>query len=359
MKKYKNYTVNDFVEDDAFCDWVIQPNPSSNLLWTNWLAINQDKKIIVTQAKQIVSDLHYANREVIQADAMRAVWKNIKQETLTKPVIATRRIGWYSWAAAAVALLAIGVMIFQAERSAIVSEDIVASSPAKWKDYKNTTKAVKRIELADGSVVTLEPESSIKYPTAFDGKNRSVSLEGEGFFDIARDTTKPFYVYANATVIRVLGTSFFVKARGIDKEVEVIVKTGKVAVYKRKDLKAAKKLKTKNIQAIQVTPNQKVIFDKVRQKMIRRLTSAPTLVKSLSELPKLRFQNATASEIFQAIANAYGVEIIYTANAVVSCPLTTTLTEQTLYEKLDIICAPLGLRYHEEDARIIISGQCK
>jgi len=197
------------------------------------------------------------------------------------------------------------------------------------------------------------------YPTSFDGKNRSVALDGEGFFDIKRDTTQPFYVYANATVIRVLGTSFFVKAKGINKEIEVIVKTGKVAVYKRKDLQAVKELKTKKIQPLLVTPNQKVVFDKVQQKMTRRLTSTPTLVKSLSALPKLKFQEASADEIFQAIADAFGVEIIYTGNAVVSCPLTTTLTEQTLYEKLDIICEPLGLRYHEDDARIIISGQCR
>ena len=138
-------------------------------------------------------------------------------------------------------------------------------------------------------------------------------IEGEGFFDIARDTIKPFYVFANATVIRVLGTSFFVKAKEIDKEIEVIVKTGKVAVYKRKELKELQQIKTKKIQPLLVTPNQKVVFNKAQQKMTRRLTSAPTLVKPLSKLPKQKFQESTADEIFQAISEAYGVEIIYTA----------------------------------------------
>jgi len=359
MKKYNKYTIDDFVEDDAFCDWVLQPSPSSNTFWNDWLQKSPDKKVVVEQAREIINRLHQANRQTIPTALIDDAWQNIRKATIAKPVIANRRIGWYSWAAAAVALLIIGVMIFNAEKGVQVSEDIAASSPAKWIDYKNTTEFVKRIELADGSLVTLEPESSIKYPTSFDGKNRSVALDGEGFFDIQRDTTQPFYVYANATVIRVLGTSFFVKAKGINKEIEVIVKTGKVAVYKRKDLQAVKELKTKKIQPLLVTPNQKVVFDKVQQKMTRRLTSTPTLVKSLSALPKLRFQEASADEIFQAIADAFGVEIIYTANAVVSCPLTTTLTEQTLYEKLDIICEPLGLRYHEDDARIIISGQCR
>lgn len=359
MKEYSKYSVNDFVADDTFKDWVLQPNATSNAFWNDWVQKNPYQKEIVAQAKKIINHLHRANRQAIPSELIEDTWQNIKKATVSKPVIANRRIGWYSWAAAAIALLVIGVMIFNAEKGVKVSADIAASSPAKWIDYKNTTQSVKRIELADGSLVTLEPESSIKYPTSFDGKNRSVALEGEGFFDIQRDTTKPFYVYANATVIRVLGTSFFVKAKGIDKEIEVIVKTGKVAVYKRKDLLAVKELKTKKIQPILVTPNQKVVFDKVQQKMTRRLTSTPTLVKSLNELPKLRFEDATADEIFQAIAEAFGVEIIYTANAVVSCPLTTTLTEQTLYEKLDIICEPLGLRYHEEDARIIIGGQCR
>lgn len=361
MEKYKHFITADFITDDHFCDWVLQPTPKSNTLWQNWLNAHPEKKEEVTKARQIIKKLHQIHTPSATQKLPIDIWKNIESKTTKKSSlkIVNRRIGWYSWAAAAVALLIIGVMIFEAERNISVESDIVSSSPAKWLDYINTSKAVKQINLADGSTVTLEPGSTLKYPTAFEGKTRKVTIEGEGFFNIARDTLKPFYVYANATVIRVLGTSFFVKAKNIDKEIEVIVKTGKVAVYKRKELNELQRIKTKKIQPLLVTPNQKVVFNKAQQKMTKRLTSTPTLVKPLSKLAKQKFQEATANEIFQAIAEAYGVEIIYSANAVVSCPLTTTLTEQTLYEKLKIICDPLGLSYHENNARIVISGQCR
>ena len=56
-------------------------------------------------------------------------------------------------------------------------------------------------------------------------------MKGKAFFDIARDTSQPFVVYANETITKVLGTSFTIKAFEGEKDVEVSVKTGKVAVY--------------------------------------------------------------------------------------------------------------------------------
>jgi len=124
MKKYNKYTVNDFVEDDAFCDWVLQPNPTSNTFWNDWMEKSPDKKLIIEKAKEIINQLHQVNRQTIPKVLMDDAWQNIRKATIAKPVIANRRIGWYSWAAAAVALLIIGVMIFNAEKGVQVSEDI-------------------------------------------------------------------------------------------------------------------------------------------------------------------------------------------------------------------------------------------
>ena len=83
------------------------------------------------------------------------------------------------------------------------------------------------------------------------------------------------------------------------------------------------------------------------------------MVKPLNQLPKLRFEEAPAGDIFKALEDAYGVQIAFAEGAMVNCPLTTTLTDQTLFEKLDIICHPLGLVYYEQDARIVINGHCR
>ena len=362
MNKYKNFSTDDFVLDDFFCAWVISPNEETNQFWKNWQQHHPHKKTTIEEARTIVLTLKETSNTSVSKDLLNTTWSEIESQTTFKitPVKKTRN--WLAWAAAAAAvvLLVMGIKIFYPSTTT-QTNDLVNTTPKQWKIFKNSTSSVKRIELADGSNITVEPQGLVKYPSSFDGKNRTVVLEGEAFFEIARDTTKPFYVYANATVIRVLGTSFFVKAKEKDKEVEVVVRTGKVAVYKRKDIQALQKqkVKTEEVQPLLVTPNQKVVFDKVQESMTRRLTSTPSLVKPLSNLPKLRFEEASVTEIFEALENAYGVEIIYEATTTTDCTLNTTLTEETLFEKLDIVCASSGLKYYEEDAKIVIEGQCE
>jgi len=129
-------------------------------------------------------------------------------------------------------------------------------------------------------------------------------------------------------------------------------------VYKRKEIQQAKQQKKVKAQPLLVTPNQKVVFEREAQLMTKRLTVAPTLIKPLDLQEKRKFEDAPVQEIFQALETAYGVEIMLDPDAQTNCTLTTTLTNQTLFEKLDIICAPLGLKYHEKEARIIITGTC-
>lgn len=68
------------------------------------------------------------------------------------------------------------------------------------------------IILEDGTHVWLNAESRLKYPAVFTGKERRVYLEGEGYFDVARDTAKPFFVETREQSVRVLGTAFNIYA---------------------------------------------------------------------------------------------------------------------------------------------------
>ncbi len=99
-------------------------------------------------------------------------------------------------------------------------------------EVENTSGSVQKVALADGSVVSLEPGSTLRYPEHF-GTQREVYLTGEAFFNVFRDEKHPFLVYAEDVVTRVLGTSFRVKAYGQGKEVRVAVTSGKVSVFKK------------------------------------------------------------------------------------------------------------------------------
>lgn len=64
------------------------------------------------------------------------------------------------------------------------------------------------LELPDGTRVWLNSESKLHFPLRFKGNRREVKLEGEGYFEVVKDTTAPFHVLANGADLRVLGTSF-------------------------------------------------------------------------------------------------------------------------------------------------------
>ena len=103
---------------------------------------------------------------------------------------------------------------------------INANTAAPEKRVASTTTPLTDT-LPDGSRITLNKQTNIKYPAKFK-KERTVQLQGEAFFAIAPDKAKPFRVYTNGVTITVLGTSFNV--RDSDTTTEIIVETGMVRV---------------------------------------------------------------------------------------------------------------------------------
>ena len=111
------------------------------------------------------------------------------------------------------------------------------------------------LELADGTRVWLNAESRLRYPVAFTGKERKVEMEGEVYFEVAKNKEKPFIVTVNGVDIRVFGTSFNVSA--YQEEVVTTLVEGKV------------QLKKGNEQVI-LSPNQQAIWsdDEFRVKQV-------------------------------------------------------------------------------------------
>ncbi len=86
--------------------------------------------------------------------------------------------------------------------------------------------------LADGSKVWLNAASTLKYPTAFAGKERKVEITGEAYFEVSHDAAMPFIVSKGETSVRVLGTHFNVNAYDDDSVLNVTLLEGSVKVSK-------------------------------------------------------------------------------------------------------------------------------
>ncbi len=89
-----------------------------------------------------------------------------------------------------------------------------------------------QIVLADGTKVWLNAASSLHFPTAFNENKRNVVLTGEGYFEVAKDVTKPFTVVANGMEVQVLGTRFNINAYTDEEEMKATLVEGSVKVFK-------------------------------------------------------------------------------------------------------------------------------
>ncbi len=105
-----------------------------------------------------------------------------------------------------------------------------ATPVANLQATKTPSRSKSRITLSDGSVVTLNSETVLKYPVSFEGPTREVYLNGEAFFDVAKDHKHPFIVHAGKMSIKVLGTAFNVKSYSNDKQSETTLIRGAIEV---------------------------------------------------------------------------------------------------------------------------------
>ena len=180
-------------------------------------------RILIREESDIMkkwNDLKNIDTDPIDVDK---AWEKLNRRIETEtPVITLRKpsfIQTFTRIAAMVVIVAgLGWLFFEVA----VPEKITVASAS---DQKNV-----EVMLSDGSLVYLNRNSSLTYPKHFRNRSRQVSLEGEAFFDIARDAARPFVIDAGKATVRVLGTSFNVITNNGNNEVEVFVSSGKVMV---------------------------------------------------------------------------------------------------------------------------------
>jgi ferric-dicitrate binding protein FerR (iron transport regulator) len=265
---------------------------------------------------------------------------------------------WYSIRIAASILIMVVAGLFFIDFPTTNNKIAAATkeTPLLWKDISNTTTATQSIILPDGSNVALEPESKLKFSAAFNTTKREVYLEGEAFFEVSHNANIPFFVHANEVTTKVLGTSFTIKAIKHDPEITVVVKTGKVSVFTNVE----KEKKSSAAKEIILTPNQQIVYDKEEKEISKMIVKTPQVIIPEEEVRRMRFAEAPVTEIFKALEKMYGVDIEFDEALLSSCRLTTVISNDGLYSRLNIICNVVGTSYTLEADRIVISGSgCK
>lgn len=315
-------------------------------------ATPEEQKLVDDWYNSLSTDKEKVQLSDAERSWLRATyWYSLKEEI--RAGSSKRRYLWPGFIAAASAA-AIVVMTFLFVPAFRPGDSRISgvNSPSDMTSIVNKTGVIREVKLPDGSLARLSPGSVIEINERFNAEDRKIHLSGQAYFDILRDEAKPFYVFANEVVTKVLGTSFSVTAYPEDGEITVAVRSGKVSVYMEGERFPAIPEQEKII----LIPNQQAIYNKSERKVLRTLVEEPQVVISEEEVRKIRFEGVAVSEIFKALEKMYGVEIDFEEERFSACFITTSVTGKDLYERIDVICEITGATYTLEDTRIRISG---
>lgn len=288
------------------------------------------------------------------------IWNAIQHQTkVEKPVFQTMI---WKWAAAAVIILALGWAGYQykTSRSTLLNNAALSSTITKdlTKEINNTNQP-KNIKLPDGSLIELSPNSSIAYEPSFSGAERQVYLEGKAFFQVKRDTERPFFVHTGDVVTKVLGTSFWVNGNEDRSAIEVSVLTGKVSVSQHMQANRAETSRVKD--GVILTANQRVRYTVQTRSFETGLVSNPVPVvaekKGKLVEESFDFQENPFSEVIAKLEKTYGIEIILEDETFTGCLFSGNITKQPLFTKLDLLCNSVNASYEVRGTRILISGK--
>lgn len=157
-----------------------------------------------------------------------------------------------------------------------------------------------RLTLDDGTIVELNAGSTLSYPSFFKGDNRTVSLTGEAYFEVAKDTKHPFIVEANQMKVEVLGTHFNVKSYEEDNRLVTTLLEGSVSV----EINSSEYLPNKPVI---LKPNQQIIFNKETNKIdISNVNSS--LYASWKD-GECFFESENLKDIIKILERQFGIPI--------------------------------------------------
>lgn len=367
MKDFRLYDISDFVIDEDFIRWVHEQREEDDLFWNTWLQQHPEKHLVIASARRIVESIRFQQSAINELEVEREVNRLLQtistQQTTTGPRTA-KVIAFKWWYAAAVLLFCItGAWYFyfrNANKQPYAYSSMVASK--QLIEHTNTSQKPLELTLPDGSHITLASKSRLSYAhtfgsadTAKNGTTRDVYLLGEAFFEVTKNPNRPFRVFANEIVTKVLGTSFTVRSFEKDTTIQVTVRTGKVSVYAQPAARASAKM-----SEIILTPNQQLVYERSEQTFQKVLLGNPAIVVPPVIERSLVYDEAPLERIFDDLSKAYGINIVFDNEVLKKCTVTADLTNEPFYRKLDLICTAIDAHYEVIDGQVVIeSSGCR
>lgn len=298
--------------------------------------------------------------EVPSAKMQAAIEKDIhasseQESRKERKEVRTRRLIAYAAAASVLLLMTFNLWRWNSEeQSAMQSNRVeqkqVPLTDSGWVVLANNESTDSAVVLADQSKVKLFAHSSIRYRRHFTAHSREIQLDGKAYFAVAKDPSRPFSVYANATKTTALGTSFTIDTRSKNHQTTIKLHSGKVLVASTTTKPAFANIFLDNI-------GENLLFDAsmrlVAHSGKKEIEPKPTKPSAQMEQNSSRIQldNIPLDDVFAALEKAYNIAIKINDRSIEKIQYTGTIEpeREQVQEVLAVICLINDLRY-EVDA---------
>lgn len=293
------YTREFFLMNPEFIRWVKSSDEDLEIYWKNWLEANPESLQALTEARELVSGIKFENKtpsKELENQILSEILKETAYSVENQMVGKERSLFDVNIVFKVAAVLVFGILLswFFYPRN----EEIPIPSNIAYLEKVASIGEKLSFTLPDGTRVWLNSNSKLVFPSNFDDSTRIVELVGEGYFEVAKDESKPFKVFTNNSVTTALGTSFNINSKS-ESEVRISLISG-IVVIEDAEVSIDQKI---------LQPNEQILINKTSKIFeVKEFEIASVIAWKEG---KLIFENNTFDEVIQKLIEWYGVEFSF------------------------------------------------
>jgi ferric-dicitrate binding protein FerR (iron transport regulator) len=334
--KYKNYSVDDFVEDMNFRNWITSPNEILDSFWSNFKRDHPEKLDSIDLARKIVEALIFEEKDFAKEEYQDSI-DRLKAYLDKKSSVQTK-VGWLAsnWRKVAAILLlpVIGLSLYLSvgkPRYEVTGQMVQYIVPEGQKS---------KVILSDGSMVWLNSGSTLSV-SLDKGENRKVQLSGEAYFEVIKNPKEPFVVKTKCYSVKVFGTKFNVRSYNNQLESETVLKEGSISIISQTQ------------EELKMVPGQRFFLDSEKKHTLSEVD--PDVYTSWKE-NVLKIDNERLQDLMVQMEHWYGIKIqIKDFDRVKNLRYTLTIKTESLREMLELMNFVTPLKYKIDGERVFLN----
>jgi ferric-dicitrate binding protein FerR (iron transport regulator) len=342
---YLDYSLEDFLADEYFQQWVLNPEKDTARFWESWLLLHPDRQPVVEQARQLIVYMANQNESAFSDSQTEQLWQRIQKsqtlkESATKSTLSSKVLTKqkYTRQLYRLAAIFIGMLICSMAILFLYRTDTTVEQ------YTTAFGEIKTLRLPDGSSVTLNANSKIKYaPHWKESQPREVWLEGEAFFSVVHTNNHQKFQVRTASqmAVEVLGTEFNVKSRS--SGTQIVLNSGKVKLtIGEQEI---------NKQVLMV-PGESVELAATDAGYVKKVVD-PQQFSSWTQR-KLIFKNTPVGYIKSLLEDNYGLEVIVPDSSLLVQQISGSVPSDNLEGLLFVLQESFNYKIIRKDKQVIL-----